>query len=204
MKLEVVNLGKRFNREWIFRNLSFTFEPGRIYAVTGPNGSGKSTLLRILWGQLPPTTGEVWLRNASSQIDASELYPHVSIAAPYMELIEEFTLLEMVSFHFKFKKPAAGLTPSQVISALELESAKDKLIGNFSSGMKQRLKLGLAFFSDTTLLFLDEPSTNLDEHSNRWYHSLLGKTGNRVVIIASNQAEEYPANATRVDITTYR
>jgi len=204
MKLEAVKLGKRFNRDWIFRDLSFTFVPGNIYAIVGPNGSGKSTLLKILWGQLPPSSGEVWLRGETSTIPASESYPHVSIATPYMELIDEFTLLEMVSFHFKFKKPVAGLAADQIISALELEGARDKRVGEFSSGMKQRLKLGLAFFSDTAMLFLDEPSTNLDNESNRWYHTNLGKTGGRIVVIASNQADEYPPDAVKLDVTLFK
>ena len=204
MRLEAVNLGKRFNTEWIFRKLEFSFEPGKIYAVVGPNGSGKSTLLKVLWGQLPPTTGEVRLYINGSLVPASDCYQHTAIATPYMDLIEEFTLREMISFHFKFKKVRENLPIDEIIARLEFEAAIDKNIGSFSSGMKQRLKLGLAFFSDTPLLFLDEPSTNLDEAANRWYHSLLGQAGARTIIIASNQNDEYPANAIKLNITSFR
>jgi ABC-type multidrug transport system ATPase subunit len=204
MKLEAVNLGKRFNKEWIFRNLSYTFEPGKVYAIVGPNGSGKSTLLKILWGQLPPSTGEVMLHSHNSTVPSLDYYTHVAIATPYMELIDEFSLVEMVSFHFKFKKPIGGLTVDQTITRLELDHARNKFVGAFSSGMKQRLKLGLAFFSSTELLFLDEPSTNLDEDSSRWYHALLKEAGDRVILIASNQPDEYPLDAVKVDITSYK
>jgi ABC-type multidrug transport system ATPase subunit len=204
MKLEAVNLGKRFNTEWIFRKLDFSFEPGNIYAVVGPNGSGKSTLLKILWGQLPPTTGDVRLHINGSPIPPSDCYQHTAIATPYMDLIDEFTLYEMIAFHFKFKKVRENLTVDQVIAKLELERAIHKNIGSFSSGMKQRLKLGLAFLSDTPLLFLDEPSTNLDESANRWYHTFLAQAGNRAIIIASNQADEYPASAIKLDISAFR
>jgi ABC-type multidrug transport system ATPase subunit len=204
MKLEAVNLGKRFNTEWIFRKLDFSFEPGNVYAVVGPNGSGKSTLLKILWGQLPPTSGEVRLHINGSLVPASDCYQHTAIATPYMDLIDEFTLYEMITFHFKFKKVRENLSVDQVIAKLELERAIHKNIGSFSSGMKQRLKLGLAFLSDTPLLFLDEPSTNLDEAANRWYHTLLAQAGNRVTIIASNQADEYPEHAIKLDIATFR
>ncbi|MEQ8423667.1 MAG: ATP-binding cassette domain-containing protein, partial [Cyclobacteriaceae bacterium] len=104
MKIVTDNLGKRFNREWIFRKFIFEFKPGNCYAITGPNGSGKSTLMQILWGQVPPSTGKISYSIADQQIPIEDVYKLVSIATPYMELIEEFTLNEMVRFHFKFKK----------------------------------------------------------------------------------------------------
>jgi ABC-type multidrug transport system ATPase subunit len=204
MKLEAVSLGKRYNREWIFRQLSFSFEPGRVYAIVGPNGSGKSTLLRILWGQLPPTIGEVRASLDGAVVPMSDFYKFVSIATPYMDLVDEFTLREMAAFHFRFKRPAGSISADDVISKLELEDAATKFVGNLSSGMRQRLKLGLAFFSDTPLLFLDEPSTNLDEKAVAWYRSLLANAGNRLVVIASNQGHEYPADAIKLDITAYK
>jgi ABC-type multidrug transport system ATPase subunit len=203
MKIEAVNLAKRFNREWIFKAFNYTFEAGKIYAITGPNGSGKSTLLRILWGQLPPTDGDV-RHFMQGQVDKDEVFKHVAIATPYMDLIEEFTLKEMASFHFKFKKPVDGLDPRDIITRLDLPTAADKPISNFSSGMRQRLKLGLAFHTATPFLFLDEPSTNLDERATQWYHDLLAQVRDRVVLIASNQSHEYPSHAIRINIQAYK
>jgi ABC-type multidrug transport system ATPase subunit len=203
MKIEAVNLAKRFNREWIFKAFNYTFEAGKIYAITGPNGSGKSTLLRILWGQLPPTDGDV-RHFMQGQVDKDEVFKHVAIATPYMDLIEEFTLKEMTSFHFKFKKPVDGLDPRDIITRLDLPTAADKPISNFSSGMRQRLKLGLAFHTATPFLFLDEPSTNLDERATQWYHDLLAQVRDRVVLIASNQSHEYPSHAIRINIQAYK
>jgi ABC-type multidrug transport system ATPase subunit len=203
MKIEAVNLAKRFNREWIFKAFNYTFEAGKIYAITGPNGSGKSTLLRILWGQLPPTDGDV-RHFMQGEVDKDEVFKHVAIATPYMDLIEEFTLKEMASFHFKFKKPVDGLDPRDIITRLDLPTAADKPISNFSSGMRQRLKLGLAFHTATPFLFLDEPSTNLDERATQWYHDLLAQVRDRVVLIASNQSHEYPSHAIRINIQAYK
>jgi ABC-type multidrug transport system ATPase subunit len=205
MRLEALNLSKRFNREWIFKGFSFTFEPSNIYAITGPNGSGKSTLLSILWGQVPASEGEVRHFNGK-RIAADDVYRHVSIATPYMELIDEFTLEEMVGFHFRFKRPIENLTSVEIVKRLDLptNSDGDKRIASFSSGMKQRLKLGLAFLTESPFLFLDEPSTNLDEKANQWFHRLLSQTGDRVVIMASNQGHEYPQNAIRIDIQSYK
>jgi ABC-type multidrug transport system ATPase subunit len=204
MKLVADNLGKRFNRDWIFRNFSFTIESGKTYAVVGPNGSGKSTLSQVLWGQVPPTAGNLKYYQDETVIDAVDIFKHLSIATPYMELVEEFTLNEMIQFHFKFKKPTPGVTTSNAADLMELASARDKKVSAFSSGMKQRLKLALAFYSDTPLLFLDEPTTNLDRWAAKWYQdNLLRQTG-RTIIIASNQDDEYPSNSVKIDISAYK
>src|SRR5690348_5636325 len=145
MKIVAENLGKRFNREWIFRNFSFTLEPGKRYAITGPNGSGKSTLSQVLWGQVPPTAGTLRFYDGDKIVD--DAFRYVSIATPYMDLIEELTLDEAIRFHFIFKAPLMPV--DSMTDAMELGSSKDKKIGTFSSGMKQRLKLALAFYSET-------------------------------------------------------
>src|SRR6478609_9353550 len=135
MKVVAENLGKRFNREWVFRNFNYEFNAGKSYVITGPNGSGKSTLMQVLWGQMQPSVGSV---NYSIP-DSSEIFKSVAIATPYMDLIEEFTLEEMLRFHFKFKK--CRLAVEEVSQRTELGSSRLKPISTFSSGMRQRLKL---------------------------------------------------------------
>jgi ABC-type multidrug transport system ATPase subunit len=205
MKITAEKLGKRFNREWIFRNLDFTFDHGNTYAITGANGSGKSTLLQILWGQLPQSTGAVKYELNNTEIPVTEIFHHLSIATPYMDLIDEFTLTEMVKFHFKFKKIRGSHSIEALINRMELAHAQDKLISNFSSGMKQRLKLALAFYSNTNLIFLDEPSTNLDKKSTQWYlDNLMDLPKECLVFIASNQEHEYPADSIKFDIMGFK
>lgn len=205
MRIIVKNLSKRFNREWIFKDFSYQFTSPNTYALVGPNGSGKSTLLQILWGQMLASQGSISFENDGVEIANDQVYRHIAIATPYMDLIDEFTLTEMVKFHFKFKKTRSNLNLEEVVELLELAPAKDKMISNFSSGMKQRLKLGLAFYSQADALFLDEPTTNLDRKSIEWYQrhreQLPDKT---LVLIASNQEHEYPANAQIVDILAYK
>jgi ABC-type multidrug transport system ATPase subunit len=204
MRIVTENLGKRFNREWIFRHFSFSLETATTYAITGPNGSGKSTLSQVLWGQVPPTAGTISFIHDGKPVPITEVFRYVSIAAPYMDLVEEFTLDEIIRFHFKFKKPVAGLPVDQVAGRMELIHARDKKIGQFSSGMKQRLKLALAFYSDTPLLFLDEPTTNLDRQAIEWYKDNLSLSAGRTTIIASNQEDEYPSNAIKIDLSAYK
>jgi ABC-type multidrug transport system ATPase subunit len=107
--IKVENLSKRFNREWIFRNLHFDFEHGQTYAITGPNGSGKSTLLQILWGQMPPSKGTVTYFINQDKLPDDDIYRQVSVATPYMDLIEEFTLKEQLEFHFKTRPIRTGI-----------------------------------------------------------------------------------------------
>jgi ABC-type multidrug transport system ATPase subunit len=185
-------LSKRFNREWIFRNFNFQFKTGGKYVFTGPNGSGKSTMLQVLWGQTPQTSGVLKYQIEGKSISVDDLSQHISIAAPYMDLIEEFTLVEQLEFHFNLKKIRMGISIADLLDIMYLGQSKDKFISNFSSGMKQRLKLGLAFYSQCNLLFIDEPGTNLDEVAFQWYKAQLGLIPpNVTIVMASNNALEY-------------
>jgi len=204
MKITAENLSKRFQREWMFKNFNYQFNPG-IYAIVGPNGSGKSTLLQILWGQMLASSGNLTYEVGSKPVPAEEIYKQISIATPYMDLIEEFTLPEMIQFHFRFKESRNKMSTGELIQAFELTHAQNKLISNFSSGMKQRLKLGLAFYSNTETVFLDEPTTNLDKKSIEWYQQQRDALpGDVMLIIASNQEHEYPSNSEKIDILRYK
>jgi len=201
----VKQLGKRFNREWIFRNLDYNFLHGNTYAIVGPNGSGKSTLLQVLWGQLPPSTGELKYNDGENEIPIDEIFRHISIATPYLDLIEEFTLAEHLRFHFKLKSSRNGMNEKDLLDKMELAHAKDKYISNFSSGMRQRVKLALAFFTEANMIFLDEPTTNLDQQASAWYHQQLNELPKDcTVFIASNVVDEYPSYAHLVNILEYK
>lgn len=204
MTLSAEKLCKRFNREWIFRDFDYTFSPG-IHAIIGANGSGKSTLLQVLWGQLPATSGNLRYRDGALEIPSEEIYRNLSIAAPYIDLIEELTLIEILRFHFRFKTPRGQKEANELMDVMELTHARNKQVGHFSSGMKQRLKLGLALFSDVKILFLDEPTTNLDKTSIAWYWHHFGQIPpETVVFIGSNHEGEYPANAVKINLADYK
>lgn len=191
MYIQLTNTGKRFNREWIFRGLDYQFKQGQAYAITGANGSGKSTLLQVLSGALMHSEGRIDFSDYQNKsIESTIAYERISIAAPYIELIEEMTALEFLAFHVSFKKLTK--THDEILQEVNLQLAANKQIRYYSSGMKQRLKLAQAFFSDTTTLLLDEPTTNLDESGILLYKSLISKyTTNRLVIVCSNDKNEY-------------
>ena len=192
MQISLSETGKRFNRDWIFRNFSYQFNTAGSYAITGPNGSGKSTLLQVIAGAVVASEGTVTYQTGRNKIEPDDMFRHLSIAAPYQELIEEMTLSEFLNFHKSFKPLISSVTISHIIEMIRLEDASGKQIRYFSSGMKQRVKLAQAFFSDTPVLLLDEPCTNLDEDGIQLYHQLIaGYTENRTIIVSSNDAGEY-------------
>ena len=204
MKITLNNVGRRFNKEWIFRNLTTEFTSGNSYAILGPNGSGKSTLLSVLTGSLSPSEGEISF-SAVKEIPVEYIYQQISLAAPYLELVETFTLTEIIDFHFKFKNFAPGIDRKTLISILGLEKSANKEIKYFSSGMKQRTKLALACCSDSPILFLDEPTSNLDVQGEDWYRELIKNfTKDRLTIIGSNQSREYEFCNMEIQITDYK
>ena len=203
MNITLTKVGKRFNREWIFRNFTYTFEAGKQYAITGANGSGKSTLLQVIAGSLTFNEGAITAANNSKDIPPEKLYGQVTIAAPYLELIEEMTAKEMLNFHAQFKKLI--LPVNQILEIVGLSGSMDKQVRYFSSGMKQRLKLAQAFFSDCPVLLLDEPTTNLDADGAALYHQLVkGYSGNRLVIVSSNDTAEYNFCGEVIEIGKYK
>ena len=204
-QITLQNIGRRFNRDWIFRGVDYSFNSGSIYAILGPNGSGKSTLLQVLNGSLAPSVGKIEYFFDDKPVDIEKVYQHLSIAAPYLELIEEFSLDEMIDFHFKFKMFKEGIGKDGLIELLSLPGSKNKLIKYFSSGMKQRLKLALAFCADTPLLMLDEPTSNLDTQGVDWYLNLVQQFAkNRLTIICSNQEHEYNFSNATLNIADYK
>lgn len=205
MKIELENIGRRFNREWIFRKVDYSFEQGNSYAVLGANGSGKSTLLQVISGSLSPSEGRINFLYQEKNVDAELVFKHISLAAPYLELIEEFTLTELIRFHFRFKPALAGFDTGRIIELLGFERSQNKLVKYFSSGMKQRTKLALAFCSDTPVLLLDEPTSNLDKEGISWYNSLVQEfSQQRLLVICSNQEHEYTFCRHRLYLADYK
>jgi ABC-type multidrug transport system ATPase subunit len=192
MRILLTDAGKRYNREWIFRHVNYEFLPGKTYAITGPNGSGKSTILQVLSGALIANEGNVSFFNDQHEIPVELQFREVSICAPYLELIEEMTALEFLRFHAGFKPFLQQMTPLDILRIVQLEHAADKQIRNYSSGMKQRIKLAQAFFTETPVVLLDEPCTNLDTDGISLYLKLVKDYSfNRTIIVGSNDKTEY-------------
>lgn len=205
LSVKLEGAGKKFQREWIFRNLSLALKLGSKTAIIGSNGSGKSTLIKCLSSQMPLTEGKLSFIWKQKGLAIEDVYKYLSISAPYLDLPEEFSLKEFLKFHFKFKTPSEGLNIQQIIEIMYLENAVNKPINYFSSGMKQRLKLGLCFFSNSPLMLLDEPTSNLDERGIQWYRDLIHQYGgNKCILIASNDKREFDFCEEIVSIEDYK
>ena len=149
MEVKLQNLGKKFSGRWVFRDLNEKIPSGCKCALVGFNGSGKSTLLQIISGARVPTKGSVsYFRNGKKE-PLDQAFKYMSFAAPYSDLVEELTLPEFYHFHGKFKSMLDGIDYPAFKDILEYSFRDDQALKSFSSGMKQRIKLAMAFLSET-------------------------------------------------------
>jgi ABC-type multidrug transport system ATPase subunit len=205
MQLLIDQLGKRFNREWIFKQFSAKLQAGKSYTFVGPNGSGKSTLLHVISGVMPSTEGKIIYQLGNQTIEEDKWYRQLVIAAPYLELIEEFSLLELLDFHTRFKPFKEGISKNELVERIELEGSKNKAIKYFSSGMKQRLKLALAFYSNVPVVMLDEPTSNLDAKWSAWYREEVQQLSpDQILLICSNVPAEYDFCDTIINVSEFK
>jgi ABC-type multidrug transport system ATPase subunit len=207
MEIQANNLGKRYRYEWIFKAFTAHFKAGECYAIKGSNGSGKSTLMQILSSQLSPSEGIITFLKEGKELKIGAVYKELSYTAPYIDLIEELTLLELLEFHWKFK-------PMQLSIKEALESfqfargVRQKELKYFSSGMQQRVKLLLSIASSGGLLLLDEPTITLDTQGIDWYRNLLESHAlnkpDRLVLIASNMEHDFIGPSASIDIRNFK
>lgn len=192
MTITLEKAWKNYESEWVFKNLSHQFTQGNSYALLGPNGSGKSTLLQVLAGSVSLSKGTISYQHNGVDIGVESIYQHLGFSSPYLQLMEEFTLMEQLQFHQRFRPFIGNLQPKQLVEILYMQPHADKHIRKFSSGMKQRVKLALSILGQSQVVFLDEPATNLDDKGIRWFRDLLDThLQNRLLIVSANRPEEY-------------
>jgi len=206
MQIILNKISRKFNYEWIFRDVDFEFEQGNAYAILGSNGSGKSTLLQIISGHLHPSGGTVTYFHNNQEIPVDDFFRHVTFSGPYLELIEEFTLEEMITFHSRFRKFRHSMDVNAVMEATGLIRNRNKPIKYFSSGMKQRVRLAIALLTESEVVLLDEPAANLDRKAIEWYRNLVAENHkDRIIIVCSNsQSEEHDFCTQSIVIDDYK
>jgi len=205
MKVKLSRAGKRFNREWIFRNADLEFKSSTSYAITGPNGAGKSTILQCIGGMLQLSEGEIAYELNNQHLASEDLYKRISFCAPYLDVIEEMTLIEFFQFHNQFKPFINNFSIKEIVEEIGLNAAINKQIRFYSSGMKQRVRLAQAIFSDCSIVLLDEPCSNLDAKGVELYHSLIKKYCiERLVIVCSNDEVEYSFTSHRINVLDFK
>jgi ABC-type multidrug transport system ATPase subunit len=199
MKIIATGIHKKFRQEWVFKALSYTFESGNSYAIVGQNGAGKSTLLKTLAQYSLPNKGTVEFEGISDDVNKQ-----ISFAAPYSELIEEFTLPELLNFLIQIDFLDARWDFNAFTSFIDLRPSETKYIKNFSSGMRQKVKLGVALAADRPILCLDEPTSNLDENAKNWFYQALESQRHKLILIASNEKAEIDLCTNSLAIADYK
>jgi ABC-type multidrug transport system ATPase subunit len=197
--IQVTNAGKKFGREWIFRKVDLEIKPAEKVVILGLNGSGKSTLLQAMTGYLTLNEGSIAYSSNQQKIEDEQQYKLISLASPYLELVEDFTLQEQIEHAHIYKPFLNNLSIAQIVELSGLAAHKDKFIKLFSSGMRQRLKLTLAILADAPILFLDEPTTNLDATVIDWYKNMITTYAmHKTIIVCSNSIKEEYAFCERI------
>ena len=186
MQIDLQDIGKKFGGKYIFRQLNRTFHSGDHIGIVGQNGSGKSTLVQIISGYLSASEGLVTYEGILSD----QIWKHISLCSPAMGLYEDFTLLEHLQFTHGLKPFEGAFSVNEIPEILQLEKHGNKELKYFSSGMKQRVKLGTALLADVSCVFLDEPCAHLDKDAEKWFSEfVISSKKNKTVIVASNASD---------------
>lgn len=190
MIVTLESAGKRFNNDWIIRNLDLVVSRQSPTVIVGGNGSGKSTLLKIISTNLSLSEGVISFSLNDRNIPVDKVFSHVALASPYLTLYDFYSLREALEFQTSLKP--SSINTDEIIELTGLKDS-DKLLKYYSSGMLQRVKLTLAMTSSSPLLLLDEPLSNLDKAGVEWYRMMADRfCKNRSTIVFSNhQVEEY-------------
>jgi ABC-type multidrug transport system ATPase subunit len=200
MEILATNLSKKFRQEFVIRDFSHQFKAGNSYAITGPNGSGKSTLLQLIAQFTLPNSGKIEMTGINPEL----VYAQITYAAPYVELIEEYTLTEHLAILVKNNYLPSSINIETLEEFIDLQPGRFKLIKNYSSGMRQKIKLGFALLSERPVLLLDEPTTNFDEQAKQWFFNRLNDQRHKLIIIASNELSEIEFCSEKIAIVEFK
>ena len=192
MEIVLENISKRFIKSYIIKGFSHHFTSGNVYGIQGSNGSGKSTLLKIISGAMVPSSGNLIFQVNGQTIGSDKVYNFLSYYASGDEMIEEFTPKEVFAYVSQFCPQNTDY--QEFIDFVDLKAESNQYIDTFSSGMKQRLSLGLILNSKKPILLFDEPVTYLDEERKAWFYQAIAKikaTKEKLIIIASNERYDF-------------
>ncbi|MFT4565602.1 MAG: ABC-2 type transport system ATP-binding protein [Saprospiraceae bacterium] len=188
MNITLDNISKRYTSNWILRNVNYEFSEDHVYAIKGDNGSGKSTLLKMISGLLSPSVGSINYQDVDKKISNEEVYRHVSYWGPYVSLLKNLSVVEMISYYIKNKPLRNTQSVLEIFHNMNVNVSPKSIAKSLSSGQIQRVGLYLTILSDSSILLLDEPGSYLDQEGKNWYQELLKREqSNRIVIIASNE-----------------
>lgn len=190
----------------VFSNVNLEINGGTVFGIYGKNGTGKSTLLKVLSYILTPTSGNVELKLNETLITRDTVQKHIGFVSPSLSLYDEFSLIELVETVTKMRGILFDeLYFNNLLEILSLTHRRESIVKGFSSGMVQRVKLILATIHKPSFLFLDEPTTNLDDEGIMSVYTIIRETVNYggLVCIATNESREKDWCTQQIDISSF-
>lgn len=197
--IEVRGLARRFGATVAVDGLDFVVEPGELFGLVGPDGAGKTSTLRMLAGVLRPSAGDARLAGVSVVEDPEGVKPALAYMSQRFGLYADLTVAENLAFYadlFRVPRPERAERIERLYEFSNLRPFRDRLAGQLSGGMKQKLGLSCALVHEPRILLLDEPTFGVDPVSRRdlWriVHEMVGRGVTAVVSTAYlDEAERF-------------
>ncbi len=181
--VEVRNISFSYGKNEVLKNLNFDIHRGHYLGVIGPNGAGKTTLLKIMLGLLKPSSGTVLLFGQDiHQFKDWQKIGYVPQRATNFDTNFPATVIEVVMmgryarrglFHHTNRKDKQIV--EKVLKQVEMWEFRNRLIGDLSGGQQQRVFIARALATEPEIIFLDEPTTGVDQRAEDDFYSLLSK-----------------------------
>ena len=204
--LQAHSLQKSFGRRLVFSGITFNLNKPGAFGISGPNGSGKSTLIKILAGINSPTKGQVIHSDNGKEIISEKIHNYIGFVSPYLVLYNEFSAWENLNYFASIRN--ISFDKSKVESLLDqflLLNRKDDLVKAYSSGMKQRLKFIFALMHSPAFIFLDEPTSNLDDEGKQTVYNLIKSESEKaIVVVASNERNDLAHCGKVIDLNDHK
>jgi len=204
--LQIHSLQKSFGRRLVFNGITFNLNKAGVFGVSGPNGSGKSTLIKILAGINSPTKGQVIHSSDGKEIISEKLHNYIGFVSPYLVLYDEFSAWENLTYFSSIRKISFDkVKVENLLDQFLLLNRKDDLVKAYSSGMKQRLKFIFALMHSPLFIFLDEPTSNLDDEGKLTVYNLIQSESEKaIVVVASNEKSDLIHCDEVLDLNNYK
>lgn len=204
------NLTKYYSHRLIFGNLTLTLNENSSVGIVGKNGSGKSTLIKVIAGIISPSKGNVSLEIENKSLAGDMIFKHIGLMSPYLNLYDELSGYENLEFFMNIKCPGKPVNERDekinfLLESVGLFKRKKDLYKNYSSGMKQRLKLAFALLNDPLLLLLDEPCANLDKEGIEVVYRFADEQRKKgMLMVATNEESDLQLCDSLINIEDFK
>ncbi|MDY7042015.1 MAG: ABC transporter ATP-binding protein [Chloroflexota bacterium] len=204
--IETQRLRRTFDDKIALDGVDLRVERGEIFGYLGPNGAGKTTTIRVLLGLIRPTSGQAWVLGHDVTEDEPAIKAKIGVVLEDHGLYERLSAWDNLDYYghiFHLPKAVLSGRIEALLYQVGLWDERDKEVGTFSRGMKQRLALARALLHEPELLFLDEPTAGLDPEATVMIRQLilaLAHEGRRTIFLNSHNLDEVERTCSRIAI----